>query len=44
MLDNINKYITEHTKVNQWNTSASVIEWFKAIKKKQQIHIYCFRH
>ena len=44
MLDNINKYIIEHTKVNQWNTSASVIEWFKAIKKKQQIHIYCFRH
>ena len=36
ILDNISKYIIEHTKVNQWKNSASVIEWFKAIKNKQQ--------
>ena len=28
ILDNINKYIIEHTKVNQWKNSAFVIEWF----------------
>ena len=36
ILDNINQYIIEHTKVNQWKNSASVIEWFKTIKNKQQ--------
>ena len=36
ILDNINKYIIEHIKVNQWKNSASLIEWFKAIKSKQQ--------
>ena len=27
ILDNINKYIIEHKKINQWKNSASVIEW-----------------
>ena len=26
ILDNINKYIIEHKKINQWKNSASVIE------------------
>ena len=36
ILDNINKYIIEHTKVNQWKNSESVIECFRYIKNKQQ--------
>ena len=42
ILDNINKYIIEHTKVNQWKSSASVIEWFKAIKNKQKCTFIVF--
>ena len=42
ILDNINKHIIEHTKVNQWKNSASVIEWFKAIKDKQQCTFIVF--
>ena len=42
ILDNINQYIIEHTKVNQWKNSASVIEWFKAIKNKQQCTFIVF--
>ena len=42
ILGNINKHITEHTNVNQWKKSASVIEWFKGIKKQTSLHIYCF--
>ena len=42
ILDNINKCIIEHTKVNQCKNSASVIEWFKAIKNKQQCTFIVF--
>ena len=42
ILDNINKCIIEHTKVNQCKNSVSVIEWFKAIKNKQQCTFIVF--
>ena len=42
ILDDINKYIIELIKVNQWKNSASVIEWFKAIKSKQQCTHFLF--
>ena len=38
ILDTINKYIL-HAKVNQWRNSASVIEWFKAMKTN---NAHCF--
>ena len=42
ILDKINKYIIEHTKANQWKKSASVIEWVKAIKSRQQCTFIVF--
>ena len=42
ILDNINKYIIEHAKVNHWKNGASVTEWVKAIKNKQQYTIIVF--
>ena len=42
ILDNISKHITEHTNVNQWKNSASVIEWFKGIKNKHQCTFIVF--
>ena len=42
ILDNINKYIIEHTKVNQWKNSPSAVEWFKPIKNKQQCTFIVF--
>ena len=42
ILDKINKYIIEHTKANQWKKRASVTEWAKAIKSRQQCTFIVF--
>ena len=41
-LDRMNSKITSASKFNQWKNSTSVIEWFKAIKRKQHHSFNCF--
>ena len=36
ILNRINRKITRASKFNQWKTSSSVIEWFKAVENKKQ--------
>ena len=42
ILDRINSKISRASKFNQWKNTASVIEWFKAIKNKQHYSFICF--
>ena len=39
ILQNINKTLSEETKVNEWKNTESVINWFKSIPNK---HLYTF--
>lgn len=32
ILDKINKHLVETSKVNQWKSTSSVLDWFKSIK------------
>ena len=36
ILDKINKELTNKLKINQWKSDTSVVDWFKAIKNKQE--------
>ena len=42
ILDKINKELKTKLKINQWNNNSSVIDWFKAIDKKQDCKFVVF--
>ena len=42
ILDRINSNIARKCNFNQWKNTASVIDWFKAIKDKHHLNFICF--
>ena len=40
ILDTVNNNILEKSKVNQWKNTSSVIEWYRNIKRKDQL-LFC---
>ena len=42
ILDRINTRIINATKINQWKSTASAIEWFKNMRKNESRNFICF--